>query len=62
MCASTSGSNIVEQNGVVIEQNVFGFYERARDTTNTEWYTPDDREFYALVAQFNGQTYFGTAW
>ena len=51
-----------ERNGVEVQLSRHGFFEAVRPCGDADWVYPGQPEFQALVAQFNGQSYSGTAW
>lgn len=51
-----------QRHGIEVEVNPGGFYERVRQIGQEDWFTPNEPEFHALVAQFNGQSFYGMAW
>lgn len=52
----------LEQNGVGMWLNDRGYVEAVRLVGDDNVYHSGDPEFAALVAQFNQQTYYATAW
>ncbi len=52
----------LEQNGVEVWMNDRGYIECARLVDDDTCYHSGHPEFQALIAQFNGQPYAGTAW